>query len=362
MFLEIVLYPLKSLKNLIKSFIFLGFGVYLYLNFLVIGDYLKNEYGDLDTFFCSYNQEILLSRKTLRIVGGNSEGSGFFIHPRKVVTNFHVIDRELSPKIILPSGIVVTPNRIVGNKEADLAVLEIETPYDALVMPIRQKLPISVGQPVMAAGYPLGTELAGVASVLHGTVVAQRRSTYMPVEYVQTDINLVSGMSGGPLVDRCQYLVGVNTMGLSGLSLFVSVADLTSLISTMTEDAVAKINVDPSKSPADAVYAFYTYLSARRMQDGFNVLSQSYQSKTSFEEWTSRFTDILDVSIYQSVPFEGSQDTVFVKFSTKNWVEKEVEHRFYEGTWKTVKEDNIYKMDQSKIVEITSPNWEWYYR
>jgi len=29
-------------------------------------------------------------------------------------------------------------------------------------------------------------------------------------------------MSGGPLVDQCGSLVGVNTMGLAGLSLFIT--------------------------------------------------------------------------------------------------------------------------------------------
>ena len=88
------------------------------------------------------------------------------------------------------------------------------------------------------------------------------------------------------------------------------------------------------------------------MEDGFNLLSQEYLLKTNYEEWTNRFTDILDVEVYLSEPYENSKDTAFVKFSTKNWNDGEVDYHYYEGTWETVEEDGVYKMDKSKIKEI----------
>lgn len=168
-------------------------------------------------------------------------------------------------------------------------------------------------------------------------------------------------MSGGPLVDQCGSLVGVNTMGLAGLSLFIGATDVSTLLPNFTDQEIVKIEVDPSVSPEEAVRAFYTYLKARRMQDGFNLLSKKYLEKTNFEEWTNRFTNILDVEIYISERFENSRDTAFVKFSTKNWVDGEVEMHYYEGTWKTVKEDGVYKMLQSKIKEVFEPEWNWFY-
>ena len=116
-----------------------------------------------------------------------------------------------------------------------------------------------------------------------------------------------------------------------------------------------------SISPSEAVRAFYTYLKARRMTDGFNLLSREYLKKTDYKEWTSRFTDILDVQIYLSQPFEKSKDTVFVKFSTKNWINGEAEIHFYEGTWVTVKEDGVYKMLKSNIKEVANPAFDWFY-
>jgi hypothetical protein len=133
------------------------------------------------------------------------------------------------------------------------------------------------------------------------------------------------------------------------------------MIPTFTDQNVTKIEVDASKSPEDAVKAFYTYLKARRMEEGFKLLSQEYLKKTNFDEWTARFTDILDVDVIRADKFENSKDTAFVKFSTKNWVDNEAEMHFYEGTWQTVQEDGVYKMLKSKIVEVENPDYSWFY-
>ena len=178
---------------------------------------------------------------------------------------------------------------------------------------------------------------------------------------MQTNIDLADGMSGGPLVDACGEVVGINTASLSGISFFVSSDSIQHLWPTLTTQDIAKIEVDPSSSPADAVYAYYSYLKARRMEDGFNLLSSQYLQKTNFEEWTNRFVDILDVQIYLWEEVSEGSDSVFVKFSTKNWVGGYVEHHYYEGTWQTVFEDGVYKMNRSNIKEVIDPDWEWFY-
>jgi len=70
----------------------------------------------------------------------------------------------------------------------------------------------------------------------------------------------------------------------------------------------------------------------------------------------------LDVDIIKTEKYEDSEDTVFVKFSTKNWSDGEVYYRYYEGTWQTVKEDGVYKMNKSKIKEVSNPEWLWFYQ
>jgi len=354
---DIIKYPFKNLKNTIKSVFFLIFGVYIFLSLLVIADYVTENYGHYSKFFCGSYIENRISNSVVRIVGGFSEGSGFFISESQVITSFHVIADEPSPKIIFSDGSFVTPVKILGDEDLDLAVLITEKQYPDYVLDVMDPVALLDREPLISAGYALGTDLLGEATVQRGRFVAYRDN----FNYIQTDINLIEGMSGGPLLDKCGEVVGVNTAGLAGLSMFVASDTVNAYLPEFSEKDIAKINVDPSLSPEHSVYAFYTYLKARRMEDGFNLLSEEYLKKTDFKEWTNRFTDILDVEIYISEPYENTKDTVFVKFTTKNWSGDMVDYHYYEGTWETVEENGVYKMNKSKIKEIFNPPWEWYY-
>lgn len=354
-------YPFKSLKNFLKAIVFAGIALYMIVSLFVIGDYLTKQYGWWGKFLCSVGTREKLQGSVVRIVGGYSEGSGFFIADDQILTNFHVIADEPSPKIIFPDGTFTTPVKIVGDKDADLAVLYTENKHHDLVFPLPERVGFNEDEPIVATGYPLGTDLSGKATVLKGNFVDFRKSKNSPVSYIQTNISLVNGMSGGPLTDQCGEVVGVNTLSLAGLSLFITADQVKLLVPNFTDQGVTKIQVDPSLSPEEAVKAFYTYLKARRMNDGFALLSQEYLQKTNFQEWTNRFTDILDVDVIKSEKYENTKDTAFVKFSTKNWNDGEVDYHYYEGTWQTVEEDGVYKMLKSNIKEVTDPGWEWFY-
>lgn len=207
----------------------------------------------------------------------------------------------------------------------------------------------------------MGTGLVGKATVMKGNYSDFRKAKKNKVGYLQTNISLVEGMSGGPLTDQCGDVVGINTMGLAGLSLFISANDANKLIYGFTDKEIEKINVDPTISPESAVKAFYAYLKARQMEKGFELLSQEYLQKTNFEEWTNRFTNVLNVNVYKAKIMEDSKDTVDIKFNTTNWVNNETEYHYYEGTWKTIFEDGKYKMLKSNIKEIEDPEYWWFY-
>lgn len=237
----------------------------------------------------------------------------------------------------------------------------VEKEHKDSVFELPDRVKFYADEPIIATGYPLGTDLSGKATMLRGNFIDFRTSKKQPVSYIQTNVSLVKGMSGGPLTDQCGEVVGINTISLAGLSLFITADQVKVLVPSFTDQAITKIQVDPSLSPEEAVKAFYTYLKARRMDDGFSLLSQEYLQKTNLEEWTNRFKDVLDVDVIKSEKYEDTKDIAFVKFSTKNWVDGEAEVHFYEGTWETVKEDGVYKMVKSKISEVDNPSWDWFY-
>ena len=317
---DFIVFPFKSLKNFLKSLFVVILVTYVLVSLFVNLDYLRSHYGYYGKFLCSIGTKEVIQSKVLRIVGGYSEGSGFFIAPNKVITNFHVIADEPTPKIIFPDGSFITPVKILGDKDADLAVLETKENFADFVLELPSEISAFDDEPLIAVGYALGTDLSGKATVVKGDFIDFRASNRYKVGYTQANINIIEGMSGGPLTDQCGKVVGINTMSLGGQSLFINANDAKNIIPSFTDQDIKKISVDPSASPEDAVTAFYTYLKARNMREGFTLLSKEYLKKTNFEEWTNRFNDILDVGIIKSEIVENEKDIVSVKFITKNWV------------------------------------------
>ncbi len=358
---KIVSWPFRKWSNFGKTILWSFILTYFLFSLLVIFDYLSREYGNLDKIFCGAGVKDKLKSSVVRIIGGYGEGSGFFISPTEVVTNFHVIADEPSPKVVFPDGHFETPEKIVGEKNMDIAVLTLKNSYPDFVYELPFGFGLVGNEPLLSAGYPLGSEITGDPTIVKGNFIDFRRSRKDVIGYLQTNISLVKGMSGGPLVDQCGQVVGVNTQSLAGISFFITASDVKQNLVNLTDQEITKIEVDPSKSPEEAVYAFYTYLKARQMEKGYNLLSSKYLEKTNSTEWTNRFTDILDVDVISTEKFEESKDTVFVKFTTTNWVDGEAEYHYYEGTWETVIEEGIYKMNKSKIKEVNDPDYSWFY-
>jgi tetratricopeptide (TPR) repeat protein/S1-C subfamily serine protease len=146
-------------------------------------------------------------------------GSGFFIRPGILVTNYHVIEGMSRGIIQVAFGIRKEKRnfriaRIVAfDKEADLALLSVPGSKDAGIraLPmVQESYEIEVGETVYALGNPEGM----VGTISLGIVSAGIRSTQKKSR-IQISAPISHGSSGGPVVNGWGKVIGVTVGFLS---------------------------------------------------------------------------------------------------------------------------------------------------
>ncbi|GLK51447.1 Do family serine endopeptidase [Maricaulis virginensis] len=154
----------------------------------------------------------------------NSLGSGFIIDPEGlVVTNNHVIDGADEVEVALPDGRVFAAEVVGIDPVTDLAVLRMEVNEALPHVDFGDSDTARVGDWVIAIGNPFG--LGGTLTA--GVVSARGRDAGGQYDdYIQTDVAINTGNSGGPLFDMAGNVVGVNTLILSptGASVGISLS------------------------------------------------------------------------------------------------------------------------------------------
>ncbi len=140
-----------------------------------------------------------------------SSASGSFI-----ITNNHVIEDAVTNgtiKVEFTSGEQVTATIVGRDPMYDIAVLSIKT-ANLPTIAIGDSSKVSVGDPVLAIGSPLGlasTVTSGIVSALNRPVTAGTEGSESYVNAIQTDAAINPGNSGGALVDAQGRIIGVNS-------------------------------------------------------------------------------------------------------------------------------------------------------
>ncbi|PWQ92844.1 DegQ family serine endoprotease [Leucothrix pacifica] len=158
-----------------------------------------------------------------------SLGSGFIISDDGyVVTNAHVIDQAESVRVTLKDRRELDAKVIGVDEATDIALLKIEA-KNLPAVSLGDSAKLKVGQWVVAIGAPFGLEHSasqGIVSALSRSL-NQASTTYIP--FIQTDVAVNPGNSGGPLFDLDGNVVGVNSMiysrsgGYQGISFSIPV-------------------------------------------------------------------------------------------------------------------------------------------
>lgn len=141
-------------------------------------------------------------------------GSAFFISKDGyLLTNHHVVEDASEVTIMLNDRREIDAKVIGSDERTDVALLKVEGQnFPALSTGNIDQL--KVGQPVLAIGSPFGFDYSASAGIVSAKSRNMLGETSVP--FIQTDVALNPGNSGGPLFNYQGQVIGVNSRIFSG--------------------------------------------------------------------------------------------------------------------------------------------------
>lgn len=152
-------------------------------------------------------------------------GSGFFVSDDGyILTNNHVVVDATDIYVTLTDGREFKAKVIGTDERTDVALIKIEA-KDMVPLVIGDPKKLKKGQWVLAIGSPFGLD----STVTSGIVSAIGRDTGEYLPFIQTDVAVNPGNSGGPLINLDGEVVGINSQiisrsgGFMGISLAIPI-------------------------------------------------------------------------------------------------------------------------------------------
>lgn len=159
------------------------------------------------------------------VFAGRGHGSGFVIGDDMILTNHHVVGEASVVSIKFSSGMEMTGKVVAGNSGRDVAIVKVEAKLPKRFN-IAKDSP-SIGSEVYAIGTPVHEKFQ--ATVSKGIISGIREDNNK--KFIQSDVNIRPGSSGGPLVDKAGSVVGIAVSTLivnnaqQGINFFIPIAD-----------------------------------------------------------------------------------------------------------------------------------------
>lgn len=173
---------------------------------------------------------VILDSSDGRMLAG--AGSGFLVGPNLVVTSAHVVAEarqrpQFQVAIVTQQHTTILPARIIAYSPlSELALLEFRGGDDMAPLTLSTVEP-HAGDAVVALGYPdVDFQGASGADLLRPTTpsrtsgeiasLRERAPTGEPIPTINHQAVISSGSSGGPLLDECGRVIGVNSWHVRG--------------------------------------------------------------------------------------------------------------------------------------------------
>ena len=181
--------------------------------------FIENETGD---YSFVPHQATPLAQKALNATvylevergsGQRAQGSGFFVRPGYVATNYHVIEgAETTTARLVGTETIYTMAKIVATDEKhDLAIIRVIGGTTA-GLTLGNSDEIRIGETVYAVGNPKGLQ----GTVSKGIVSSMRDFGQNGIR-IQIDAPLSPGNSGGPVLNEKGEVIGVSVSSIQGI-------------------------------------------------------------------------------------------------------------------------------------------------
>lgn len=175
-------------------------------------------------------------------------GTGFFDKSGYLVTNSHIVDIKGEITVEFADGTKKEAQLFSNDITSDIALLSVKN-SKAKAMYFGKTLSLNITDEVYSIGYQYA--LKGEASVSKGILSARRSAG--GIEFLQSDISLNIGNSGGPLINDKGELLGINTYATENASIGIAISSesLEIIIEKLIKEK--KVNYLEDERPSNAL-------------------------------------------------------------------------------------------------------------
>ncbi|OGI31754.1 MAG: hypothetical protein A2343_04470 [Candidatus Moranbacteria bacterium RIFOXYB12_FULL_35_8] len=323
---------------------------------VVIVVFLYQKIRIESAFFCSKESVNRAVKGVVLIEGSEGSGSGFFISPNMVLTNNHVVSFNKDLSISGYNGHTSDVRVVATDTVMDLAILEVKGIEGTKELGWR-KNPIKQLDEVYAVGFPSGRKNI---SITRGIVSALTLDDFNSNQYIQMDAAINPGNSGGPLLDGCGKVVGINTSSLrnaQNIGFAIRANQIEARVAKMLEKSKLASREEIEKNypsdQAEVVARYYDALGAGMLEEAYDFYSIDRKKKIPFENWKEGFDNTYFITL-KKVELTPNENTVFASLLATDFGEEFYTFitKEFEGQWKLIREDGLWKLNESQIDEI----------
>ena len=145
--------------------------------------------------------------KGKKCVSYTRQGTGIIIDPTGlIITNTHIIKNALRINVTLHDGRLFYAQILTVSTDHDFSIIRINVPSPLAPIKFADSSQAQIGELIMAIGSSDYTDRSIMSGKITGLIQSRSQGT---IEFLETNLALYQGDSGGPIFDRHGKLLGM---------------------------------------------------------------------------------------------------------------------------------------------------------